>query len=324
MQHLGPTNWEPLFAAGRNVEAFASLDRAVKAGDARALYRLAGFLLTGHLVPRDLPRARSVLRAAVQIGHVDAALLEVALTANGSGGPADWAAAKSLLATAAGSDPIAAEQLRLINAMRLDDAGAPHSLPDAESLTEDRRIARFSRLLSPAECAHVAAAAVDLLTPATVFDPHTRRQIAHPVRTSNDAVIGPMRENLVIRAINQRLAAISGTTIDQGEALTVLRYTRGQQYRLHHDTIAGSRNQRVATVLIYLNEGFGGGETVFPAYGLSIRPQLGDAIVFRNTLATGHPDPNTRHAGEPVTHGAKWLATRWVRARPFNVWSGPE
>ena len=128
----------------------------------------------------------------------------------------------------------------------------------------------------------------------------------------------------MIRAINRRIAAISDTDIRQGEALTSLRYTIGQQFRLHLDTLPGVRNQRVKTVLIYLNQGFGGGETAFPDHDLLVRPAIGDAIVFHNTHDDGTLDPRMRHAGLPVTRGIKWLATRWIRARPFDPWRGPE
>ena len=137
-------------------------------------------------------------------------------------------------------------------------------------------------------------------------------------------MIGPTRETLPIRAINLRVAAVSGSTVDQGEALVVLRYTPGQEFRPHYDSLPNTRNQRAATVLLYLNDGFGGGETVFPAYGLSVRPKAGDAILFSNTLPDGSPDARANHAGLPVTHGVKWLATRWIRARPFSPWTGPE
>jgi prolyl 4-hydroxylase len=208
--------------------------------------------------------------------------------------------------------------------MALARDGTPAVLPTAAPLTADGVVRRVGGLLTPDECAHVANSARDLLAPALVADPRTGRMMPHPIRTSDHAVIGPLREDVVIRAINQRLAAASGTPVAAGEALTVLRYRAGQQFRLHSDVLPQTRNQRVTTVLVYLNDDFTGGETVFPDYDLSIRPRQGDAVIFRNTDAAAHPLATARHAGVPVTSGVKWLATRWIRARAFDPWRGPE
>lgn len=276
------------------------------------------------LVVRDLGSARALIRRAVEIGHVDGALMEVALTANGSGGPADWPGALALLRNAGLRDPVAQRQLTLLAAMNLDPAGAPQSLPAPERLSETPDVVRFAGLLSREECAHIAEAARDILEPSHIVDPTTGKLREHPVRTSHGALIGPTREDLVIRAINRRVAAISDTRIEQGEALSVLRYEPAQQFRMHHDAIGGAANQRTKTVLLYLNQGFAGGETYFPAPNLTIAPTAGDAIVFVNSDPLGRPDTLASHAGLPVVSGTKWLATRWIRARPFDMWTGPE
>lgn len=312
---------ERLAAGGAVAAAAALLARGAEGGDADAAMLLAVWHLRGTPVARDLPRARALLRRAVAIGHVDAALMEVALTANGSGGDADWRSALALLRTAARGDHVAAAQLALVEAMALDADGAPSPVPRGEPLADTPRVVRFPGLLSPQECAHVAGVAAAMLEPATVLDPASGRRIAHPVRTSDGAAIGPVHEDLVVRAINARIAAVSGTRIAQGEPLTVLRYRPGQEYRPHLDTIQGAANQRVATVLVYLNGGFGGGETHFPAPGLTVTPRGGDALLFVNTLPDGRPDPASRHAGLPVTHGVKWLATRWIRGRDIDPWT---
>ncbi|KQO05556.1 2OG-Fe(II) oxygenase [Sphingomonas sp. Leaf242] len=313
-----------LLAAGQTVRAVSIVAAAAEQGDVDALFRLASWNLTGGPVPRDLRQAREILRRAVAIGHVDAALLEIALTANGSGSPASWHAARTLLAVAARSDPVAAQHMALLDAMRLTADGHPAAEPASARLGTQPEIRHFPALLTREECAHLANAANDLLLSAGVVDPRTGRAITHPVRTSDGAVIGPMRESLVVRAINQRLATITATDIAQGEALTILRYRPGQQFRPHFDAIGTARNQRTKTVLIYLNEGFAGGETHFPKLGVTIRPKAGDAVSFTNTLADDTTDPQSLHAGLPVVQGVKWLATRWIRKRPFDAWTGPE
>ena len=314
-----------MLAEGRAAAAVAALTRASDAGDPDATFHRAIWHLTGHPVGRDLPAALSLLARARSAGHADAAMMEVALTGNGSGTPANWPRAMALLQQVA-ADPgsQAAGQLELIRAMRLTDLGAPKAMPALTRIGTDPDIWYAKALFSSAECLHVAQCAVDMLAPSTVVDPRTGINVANPVRTSDAAVIGPTRETLVVQALNRRIAALSGTDVRQGEALSVLRYNPGQEFKPHVDSIAGARNQRVATVLVYLNAGYGGGQTVFERSGLAVQAGAGDAILFRNVGADGSPDPATRHAGAPVTQGTKWLATRWIRARPFDVWTGPE
>jgi prolyl 4-hydroxylase len=308
-------------SAGRLSDAVAILEAAGARGNAAAFAELATWYLRGDLIPRDLIRARAVLRHAVSIGHVDGALLEIALTATGSGGPANWSAALDLLRVAARNDPVARAHLDLVEAMALNDRGYPTALGRTEQLSDDPLVARYPAFLSEAECKHIAHATSALLAPSMVVDPASGRQIQNPIRTSYEALIGPTREDLVIRAINNRIAALSETTVEQGESLTILRYAPGQQYRLHLDTIQGTTNQRIATVLLYLNQGFEGGETIFPSLNLSVLPKAGDAILFANVDPAGIPDQRSRHAGLPVKSGHKWLATRWIRARPLDPWN---
>jgi prolyl 4-hydroxylase len=313
---------DQLLAQGQIGQAVHLITTAAAGGDADALFREAVWKLGGQPIARDLAGARRSLRSAAAIGHQEAALMEAALAANGSGATADWTSALRLLS--GNAHPAAVEQINLLAAMALRDDGTPAEPPAARTVATQPNIRHVSRLFSPAECLHVAQAAADLLHPAVVVDPRTGANVANPVRTSDGAVIGPTRESPVIRALNQRIAAITGTDVAQGEALAVLRYRPGQEFRPHLDAIEGVRNQRIRTVLIYLNDDFTGGGTYFAANDLRITPRTGDAVIFDNVRQDGTIDPLARHAGEPVRSGVKWLATRWIRARPFDVWTGPE
>ena len=310
-----------LFAQGRVEEGVALLTRAGDGRDVDALMQLAVIDLTGsHGVPRNLRRGREWLRRAVEIGHVDGALMEVALVANGSGqADPDWAGALALLRIAAHGDPVAAEQLALVERMSLDGQGRPAVLPRAEPLSDAPHVVRYPSLLSPEECARIAAVAGPMLEPSAIVDAGGQLR-PHPVRTAMTAVIGPANEDLVIRAINHRLAAITGTATEQGEPLSVMRYDISQQYRMHIDALSGTNNQRIKTAIIYLNHGYEGGETLFE-YGPRITGRQGDAIVFDNIKSDGSPDPVSRHAGLPVVRGVKWIATRWIREASYDPWT---
>jgi prolyl 4-hydroxylase len=305
---------------GRVEEAVRLLESAGAAGSADALAELAVWYLGGRIVQRNLAAARSALKRAVAIGHVDAALMEIALTANGSGGKADWPEALKLLRRAASKDAVAKQHLQLLERMALHPNGNPRGTPTGSILHEGPRIQHIAGFCTPIECAHIASVAAPSLQPATVFDPASGRMVPHPIRSSDNAPIGPTAESLVVQAVNRRIAAATRTAVTQGEPLTVLRYGPGQQYRPHLDTLTGETNQRIRTAILYLNHNYQGGETEFPLLGIKVAPRTGDLLVFDNVDANGAPAPQSRHAGLPVIQGIKWIATRWIRREPITPW----
>ena len=76
------------------------------------------------------------------------------------------------------------------------------------------------------------------------------------------------------------------------------------------------QGQRVATVLIYLNENYAGGETDFPELAWRFKGKTGDALCFWNADMDGRPAPRSLHAGIPPVGGEKWVFSQWIRTAP--------
>ena len=189
-------------------------------------------------------------------------------------------------------------------------------VPPGETVCEAPWIRAFRGLFSPAECRYLIEAAEPLLAPARIMDVATGREVVDPVRISD--CCGFTAETPAIHALNRRLAAASGTAVEQGEPLQVLRYRPGGEYKPHFDSIPGVRNQRVWTMIVWLTDDYEGGETWFMTPKLALKGQAGDAILFRNAGDDGRRDPDSAHAGLPVTAGEKIIASRWIRGRPFE------
>jgi prolyl 4-hydroxylase len=201
--------------------------------------------------------------------------------------------------------------------MHLTASGDPVELPAEQGLSDRPHVSAFSALFSPAECDFLIADAQPWLQPSTVIDPRTGVHLLNPIRTSDSMSFGYVQENPAVHALNRRIAAATGTDARQGESLQVLRYRPGQEYKPHLDALAGEPNQRILTMLVYLNEDYEGGETLFLKTGLRFKGKKGDALLFRNALADGRGDEMAQHAGLPVGAGEKIIASRWIRARPF-------
>ena len=304
-----------LVAEGRASEAVDLLNRWAAAGDPPACYQLAEWSHEGEIVVRDFALARDLYLAAAKAGLMEAYRRYMAFVAIGAGGPRDWQLSLQLLDDLASIDAAAARQRSLIEAMRLTCDGDPLESPKGETVSESPRILSFPGLFSDAECDYLAEAAEPLFEPAHTVEEYTGRTLRHPFRTSETAVFPWVGENPLVHALNRRIAAASDTDPIQGEPLQILRYQPGQEYKPHEDAIPGLDNQRIMTMLVYLNDDFEGGETEFPKLGVTIRPKRGEGLLFHNVGASGEPDHSVLHAGLPVTSGVKLLASRWIRAR---------
>ena len=53
-----------------------------------------------------------------------------------------------------------------------------------------------------------------------------------------------------------------------------------EQFGLHTDVNSHAAAKRVLILMVYLNDDFGGGETVFPHYGDAIKPKKGSILIF--------------------------------------------
>jgi prolyl 4-hydroxylase len=303
-----------LWTQGRHAEAVNFLEAMAANNDATALSLLAEMKWRGGIVPQDLAQARDFYRRAGEAGHAPSACAYTNLLANGVAGRRDWIEAVKRLRQEAAHLPNRLLMLHLLEKMDLTAEGDPVSVPDPTELSSSPKVVTIRGLFSAAECDYLNQLAAPGYTPATVNDPNGR-PLRDPIRDSEGSTIHWLIEDPVVHALNRRLAAASGTAYEQGEALQILRYARGQQYRAHVDAVPSTENQRATTALVYLNQDFEGGETFFLKVGLKVKGNTGDALIFRNATADGKADFNAEHAGLPVTSGTKLLASRWIRER---------
>lgn len=187
------------------------------------------------------------------------------------------------------------------------------------------KLVLFANFLSGDECDAIMAAAKPRLAPSTVLGDETGANESHAGRVS-EGMFFARCETPLIQRVEERISALLNWPIDHGETIQVLRYGVGGKYDPHFDyfdpTLPGSTEplrlagNRVGTLIMVLQTPQKGGSTVFPDAGLEIYAQRGNAVFF----SYDRPDPVTRslHGGSPVTAGEKWIATKWLRERPFS------
>lgn len=299
----------------RDPLAAAAMLALAEAGDPDAQYKASELTLRGQAGPVDLTVANRWMTRAAGKGHAEARRAQAYYTAAGLGCPADPDHARRQLETIAADDRFVAVQLAF-----LQHVGGPARLATAERrlLSADPHIELVVGLFTAAECRYLQLLADPWLEPAMIYAA-TGEGMRDPHRDSDNMVIAPMTEDLVVQSVNRTIAAATGTSQTWGEPLHILRYRPGQQYRPHHDAhaFAPVEKRRIATALLYLNDAYEGGETNFPELGITIRGQVGDLLVFHNLDADNMPDPRMIHAGLPITSGEKWLATRWIRGSDY-------
>jgi prolyl 4-hydroxylase len=186
-------------------------------------------------------------------------------------------------------------------------------------------VALLDNVLSSEECESLMSLALPRLAPSTIVDPMTGEDRAAAHRSS-DGMFFARGETAFIDVLDRRLSALMGIAPENGEGLQVLRYAAGGQCAPHFDFLVPSSaanrasiarsGQRVATLLVYLNDA-AGGETYFPETGLAVSPRRGHGLYFEYANQRGELDRRSAHGAAPVERGEKWIVTQWMRERPF-------
>jgi len=103
------------------------------------------------------------------------------------------------------------------------------------------------------------------------------------------------------------------------EKTQVVCYDVGGKFDAHHDAQYNSgAATRAYTCLVYLNDDYDGGETVFTDLETVIRPKKGTMLVFRNLDYTGKILPKSVHRANAVEGANKWICTKWVHSGAYR------
>jgi len=192
--------------------------------------------------------------------------------------------------------------------------------------TEDREIDIIARLddplivllgnvLSNDECDELIHLSQGRLNCSKVGAMHQLNDI----RTSSGMFFQDGESDLVAR-IETRTSQIMNVPIAHGENLQILHYEPGQEYKPHFDFFLSPsvKNNRISTLVIYLNDVELGGETLFPKVNFSVSPRKGNAVYFEYFYNDPELNDRTLHAGTPVVLGEKWVATQWMRRQQYR------
>jgi prolyl 4-hydroxylase len=335
-------------ARGDHDNAINALARATQLGNVEATTRLGKRLIVGNdapLLPKD---GAALLVDAFNKGGAEAAARLAVLAAAGVYGPQNPAESLRLLATAATRGwPPAQTQLialtpdrKLARVAEAGQAAADYwqrlaesvdirfwlSAPAGRTLSESPLIRSFDGFLPHPVCTWMIERSIGQLSRALVYDAVGRQDFASETRTNSWAQFDLMSSEVTHLLMQLRMQAACGVPLRNMEGNSILHYARGEEITNHFDFVdpntpnydqeIASNGQRILTFLVYLNDGYEGGETDFPALGIAHQGQRGEGLYFVNALENNTPDLRTIHAGRPPTRGEKWIVSQFVRSRP--------
>lgn len=128
------------------------------------------------------------------------------------------------------------------------------------------------------------------------------------------------KSDKLISFIETRICKMFNIKLQQLEPIQLTKYTKGQEYKYHHDYFKhDNSNQRHYTIIIYLNDvpqGSGGTTNFF--YGENFIPIEGNMIWWSNLNDDLTCNKMTLHSGKPIMNDScKYILTIWTRVNPL-------
>jgi len=322
------------------------LRRRADARDLPAITELGTLLLAGRNAPHSPQEGADLLATAVERGDPQAMSAMATLRGAGVWTRHSWPEALDLLARAAeGGATDAREQLvmlamdaELANRARAGDA-IPFIWrrlretvdlerwimpPPPKQVFDWPKIWIAESLATPELCAWLVGRGLGKFTPSMMFTGH--KAVFHATRTCSDFSFSLVEGGVMMLLLRTKVSLLTGLKTEQMEPPQIFHYATGQGIDAHYDSLYDGENpygrdgsyrgDRLATLLMYLNDDYEGGVLEFVKVGFKYRGSTGNAIFFAS-LRGGKFDEKALHSATTVTRGEKYILSQWIHDRPF-------
>ena len=192
---------------------------------------------------------------------------------------------------------------------------------------EKLNLKTVENFLTVHECKEVIDYCIPFMNNSSILD-YDNIESNDLFRKSYDTWINKDIDIPIFNKIRNGIAKYSGLPESNQESLSVIQYPVGGIFKDHYDYLHPNTSyyetecnprggQRIKTCMIYLNDDFVGGNTEFTTIDVSITPKTGKLICWNN--ADEHLDliDESKHRGNVVEAGNKWILVAWIRANTF-------
>ena len=307
------------------------------------------------IVGRDAPFAPqegvAVIESLAAIDDADALCSLAVLRGAGAWTRHSWPEAMELLARAAELGSIEARSQLLVLAVdrelavrvrsgEVREPGRWHKLKDSIDLETwiipeppvqvctDPKVWTAENFAGPDLCNWLVSRSRDRFKPALMRDATTGVASALDSRTCSDFPIDVFDGGIVMLLLRIKISNVTSLPVPHMEPPQIFHYSIGQEIKPHFDFLFDGKRgygpdgsytgDRLATFLMYLNDGYEGGGLEFPHSGYKYKGQQGDGIFFGSQRG-GKPDRHSIHGATPVTRGEKFILSQWIHDRPFGA-----
>ena len=128
-------------------------------------------------------------------------------------------------------------------------------------------------------------------------------------RTSSSAMMEINQSVPIINNLKEKIADFLNIDTTKIEKLQCVRYFESEGFKPHFDSYV---KKRKLTCLLYLNDGFVGGNTYFPEVDFGISPKKGSLLIFQNLDENNELITQSFHEGSPLLEGVKYACNIWI------------
>jgi prolyl 4-hydroxylase len=185
------------------------------------------------------------------------------------------------------------------------------------------KVHEFDEFLTSEECDRIIELSRENLVESRVYSGFDAEDLYETASRKSEQCWLDDNDDPLIASISQKVKDLTNTHDNHQEKLQVVNYQKGGFFSPHYDAcdgtpeycsrMNGKEGPRYYTLLIYLNDDFEGGETVFPKINKFVKPKKGKAVLFQSVDHRGVIIDEAFHGGNPVSAGQKWIANKWIR-----------